>query len=145
MSEQDKRVTSRGRQFLTAVAIFGTLIAFLQVTGVYCPIRFATGVCCPGCGLTRAWLSLLAGQPAEAVAYHPLFWTVPLAVWCAWKDPTLSRQGSKVLVGVLTAAFVTLWVVRLLTPQDATLFVHSTVHGDVVFVGWPMWLESWFA
>ena len=143
MSRRNKIDASRGRQFLAAVAIFGAVVVLLQLTGVYCPIRFATGVCCPGCGLTRAWISLLTAHPLEAVAYHPLFWTVPLAVWCAWKDPALSRRSTKVLVGVLTVALVALWVVRLMTPDDATLFVHSAVQGDVVFVDWPMWLKPW--
>lgn len=42
-----------------------------------CPVRWALGVPCPGCGLTRGTLALLQGHPAAALAAHPL---APLAL-----------------------------------------------------------------
>lgn len=43
-----------------------------------CPIRNITGLPCPGCGMTRAFLSLAKFDLAAALEYHPLFWLIPL-------------------------------------------------------------------
>jgi len=42
-----------------------------------CPVRWALGLPCPGCGLTTGTLALLGGHPAAALAAHPL---APLAL-----------------------------------------------------------------
>ncbi|MRR08025.1 MAG: DUF2752 domain-containing protein [Deltaproteobacteria bacterium] len=38
---------------------------------VFCPFKVITGVACPGCGMTRAMLSLIDGRPGEAFLYNP--------------------------------------------------------------------------
>lgn len=38
---------------------------------VLCPFRLATGLPCPGCGLTRSWVDLLHGQLGEAMTANP--------------------------------------------------------------------------
>ena len=58
-------------QALAAVALFYIVIESLGVT---CPILFLTGISCAGCGMSRAWLSLLRLDLAGAFAFHPLFW-----------------------------------------------------------------------
>ena len=64
-------------QALAAVALFYIVIESLGVT---CPILFLTGISCAGCGMSRAWLSLLRLDLAGAFAFHPLFWLpVPAA------------------------------------------------------------------
>ncbi len=49
---------------------------FLELTGIGCPIRYVFGVQCPGCGMTRALLSVLRFDFASAFAFHPA-WLVP--------------------------------------------------------------------
>ncbi len=46
---------------------------------VICPFRLATGLPCPGCGLTRSWVHLLHGQLVEALTANP-FGIVALAL-----------------------------------------------------------------
>jgi len=67
---------------LTFTAIFLFLIV-VDMTGaahveklaraipVFCPFKAITGVACPGCGMTRAMLSLIDGRPGDAVLYNP--------------------------------------------------------------------------
>ena len=56
------------------------VIAFLNISGIGCPIRFATGISCPGCGMSRACMSVLKLDFAKAFYYHPLFWLMPVVV-----------------------------------------------------------------
>lgn len=64
------------------IIAFGSIFLmylFLELMGVTCPIKFLTGVSCLGCGMSRAWLSLLRFDFAGAFYYHPLF-AAP-AIW----------------------------------------------------------------
>ena len=36
-----------------------------------CPFRLATGLPCPGCGLTRSWVYLAHGRWTDSVIAHP--------------------------------------------------------------------------
>lgn len=47
---------------------------------------------CPTCGITRAWLSVLRLDFAEAFAFHPLFWTVPILALYAVFDGRLFKN-----------------------------------------------------
>ena len=61
-----------------------------------CLFHSLTGLPCPGCGLTRAFSSLLHGQAQAAFAYHPfVFLLLPLfAMMAAYNFfPAGSRQG----------------------------------------------------
>lgn len=70
----------RWRRDLGAAVVIIGFYTVLFLLGVTCPIKFITGVSCPGCGMTRAWLCLLSGKPALAFHYHPLVWLPPAAL-----------------------------------------------------------------
>jgi hypothetical protein len=42
-----------------------------------CTFRKIFGLPCPGCGMTRAWKSVLRGNVKQGFDYHPLWWTTP--------------------------------------------------------------------
>lgn len=71
-----------------------------------CPLRQATGLPCPGCGLTRSCMSMLQGEWAEAWRHHPLgplfavFWLVVGAGLCL---PGRARARYAAAVGRLEA------------------------------------------
>ena len=47
-----------------------------------CPVRRLSGARCPGCGMTRAVESLIAGEPRLAYRHNPfVFVLLPLLVW----------------------------------------------------------------
>ncbi|MDR0850900.1 MAG: DUF2752 domain-containing protein [Clostridiales Family XIII bacterium] len=50
---------------------FAAGLVLLFVVG--CPIKLVTGIPCPGCGMTRAFLAAARFDFAEAFLYHPLF------------------------------------------------------------------------
>lgn len=151
-----------------ALVVAGAGVA-LYLTDVGCVVRQVTGLACPGCGMTRAWLAALRLDLAAAVAYHPLFWVVPLAVALLWaqevcaqvvrraseKDAPsprslrlargfLRRYDAALLV--LICALVVLWAVRLADPADTGLLFGGTPPAGVTepdVVNWtcPGWLR----
>ncbi|MBS44544.1 MAG: hypothetical protein CMH83_15540 [Nocardioides sp.] len=74
---------------LVAVAAGGALVASLVLPAdhieegpVLCPFRFLTGLPCPGCGMTRAWVYAAHGRLEESLAVNP-FGVVAMVVGLA--------------------------------------------------------------
>ena len=75
------------------------LVTVWLVTGTFCLFRGTFGFPCPGCGMTRAGLSLAQGEWMLAYFYHPLVFLLPVAIiyavfWRhyakkAWRDGQL--------------------------------------------------------
>lgn len=64
------------------LAIHLALLGLLVLDCVLgCPIYNLFGFTCPGCGLTRAWLSFLRGDWRQALNYHLLFFPTPLFIF----------------------------------------------------------------
>lgn len=64
--------------------VVGVFVAFVAATLLYphlpmdsttlCPFRWATGLSCPGCGMTRACVHLMHGAFGASFASHPFGW-----------------------------------------------------------------------
>ncbi len=46
-----------------------------------CIIYRMTGICCPVCGTTRAWLYFFAGDFINAFAFNPFFIVIPFFIF----------------------------------------------------------------
>ena len=75
----DKRRLNR-IEVITSVAAVVVLYVILESFGVTCPIKYITGISCAGCGMSRAWISLLHFNIHDAFMYHPLFFLPPVVV-----------------------------------------------------------------
>jgi|GEM_PF-359719 hypothetical protein len=117
------------RSLLCFSAILVIAGAVLYATGIGCPLRFLTGIPCPGCGMTRAWLAILHLDVAGAAAWHPLFWALPLIGVLYLARHRLGTRRFNTCVGVLIALFLVVWVARLVLP------------GDAISIAAPRWLE----
>lgn len=116
------------------VALGAVIVALLQVAGVAsgvggwpCPVKAALGIPCPGCGLTRATISLLRGDFAAALGAHafaPVLLAGLAALVVAGLLPAAQREAFAALVArferstkasyMLFAALLLYWSVRLL-------------------------------
>lgn len=74
------RIENKSRFLLRMLMLVLFFIGVLLLLWVFdgCPIRRFTGIPCPGCGLTRAWLAVFCWEWQAAFAYHPMFWAVPM-------------------------------------------------------------------
>jgi hypothetical protein len=107
-------------------------LAWLTSGPSFCPFKVATGLPCPGCGLTRSSVALLHGDLGTSLYFHPLgvamvagavvVGLVDLVVW--WRG---CRTGAEPLPPswimerifatpapwIAIAALAIVWVVRL--------------------------------
>jgi hypothetical protein len=64
---------------------------------VPCPLHAATGLWCPGCGMTRGLHHLLNGDVPAALSSNlllPVVVVIAVWGWLAWWRPTFPRLGS---------------------------------------------------
>lgn len=97
---------------------------------VPCPFRSLTGLWCPGCGLTRATVSLTQGDIGQALRYN-VFVVVALAAivigWSMWtwqrlRDRRITLVPDRLrpwLLGVMIVMIVGYGVMRNLPGFDA--------------------------
>lgn len=129
-------------KIVTIVAIACLALA-LSVLGIGCPIKFVTGVSCPGCGMTRAWLSALSLRFDEALSYHPLYWLLIPALFLGLEYNRLPRRLANVLAIVMICALLITWFVRLALPDEWEL-AHGITVGETVGIDTPVWLKAIF-
>jgi len=102
-------------QKLLVLGVLCGLLALWVVMDLPCVFRHVTGIPCPGCGLSRAWLAALRLDFPAAFRYHPIFWSVPLLILYYLRDGRLFR--SRVLdlwILLLTiAGWVVTYIIRL--------------------------------
>lgn len=85
---------------------------------ITCPIKAMTGLSCPGCGMTRAWLSLLQGDLSTALAYHPLFPLPLLLLGLAVFRHRLPRSLFLGLILFNIALILGVYGLRMIDPSD---------------------------
>ena len=98
---------------------FVVLIAVLFVAFVYkCPFQYLFRIPCPGCGITRAYLSLLRLDFRAAFEYHPLFFAVaPMVLYVAHRNVLKRRLSGKtetIILIVILVLFIAVYIYRLL-------------------------------
>lgn len=105
MSAILERARTIPRGELAALALFVAAlvvsVAWTPADGpgelVLCPFRAATGLPCPGCGLTHAFCATAKGHVAAAFGYHALG-PILFAVMCAYV-----ARGAAAVAGAQTA------------------------------------------
>ena len=114
--------------FMSAVAIF---YGFIFALGFTCPIKALTGVSTPGCGMTRAWFSLLRLRPRTAFYYHPLF-PLPAIVFLAFifRD-RLSDNFKKYGLALVIILFFLVYAWRMMDPNNTIVVFRP--HDSIVY------------
>jgi hypothetical protein len=120
----------RDRRFgslLTGALTLNVIAVALHLPSWECAFFRATGLPCPGCGLTRACLLLLRGEVQASVTFHafaPIFvMLIALLIFCTLlprtvtgpfidKAETLERQTGITII--ILAGLILYWLARLL-------------------------------
>ncbi len=112
---------------LVGIAVVQEGLVALGLPGWQCPVRAVLGIPCPGCGLSRAMLSLLKGDWRAALSMHvfaPLFLLgfALMAVISLLPDPLRERviecveyvESRTGIVLVILWGLVFYWIFRVL-------------------------------
>ena len=112
---------------LTRIAVLILMVLFYYFCG--CPIRWLTGLCCPGCGMTRAILACLRLDFAAAWNYHPVVFIMPIVAILLIIFRKNKRAVS--IICLCTAVIlIAVYIVRMAQGGDVVYF-HP--HDSVIF------------
>ena len=147
-SREHKGAAELIRRAFSCIGVLFIAWFALYLLDIGCVFRLMTGIPCPGCGMTRAWLAALRLDFAAAFAYHPLFWVVPTTFVLAFVREEVAssklKRGIDIVVIVLCVLVVAVWIVRLVSPADAGLLfggrVPAGVPTDIIHLEQPRWL-----
>ena len=100
---------------LGLLLICATLLALWYFWDLPCIPRVLTGIPCPTCGLTRAWLCALRLDLPGAFSYYPMFWCVPILGLYLIFDGELFRnlRLNYWVLGCLLGGIFLIWLARL--------------------------------
>ena len=94
------------------------VLAAIVVLDAGCVFYKVTGIPCPGCGSTRAYLAAAGLRFGEAFKMHPL-WpvTAPLLAVSVWKEGNLfrSRKANTLFYALMAALYIGVYIARMVT------------------------------
>lgn len=101
------------------IAVIFLSIVLLNIFNISCPIKYISGISCAGCGMTRAWLSLLHLDFSTAFTYHPLFILGPIVVLLFIFNSNIPRKPRILIWSFLLSAFIIVYLLRMFVfPND---------------------------
>lgn len=96
----------------------------LNIFGIGCPIKYLTGVSCAGCGMTRAWLSVLRFDLSTAFNYHPLFLLPPIVIVGILFKGKIPRKVYSISMWLIILIFVAVYLYRLFGLDDTVVEIN---------------------
>lgn len=119
-------ITSAVKQWGPCVLAVALAYGLMFALGITCPIRFLTGISCPGCGMTRAVFSALRFRFVEAFRFHPLWILLLPAVasigYLSFKKKRNARRAVLIACAVLLLA---VYIFRLTMGSEIVTFEPS--------------------
>lgn len=106
------------KNILVFLIIIFLFYGCLHLFGITCPIKALTGISCPGCGMTRAYLSLLKLDFSKAYYYHPLFLLPVIALIFYIFRNHFSKNFLKLLTYIFIIMFLIVYFMRMMDPKD---------------------------
>ena len=91
------------------------LSIILYKSGIGCVWKYIFNIECPGCGITRAWLSLLNGDIKQAFKYNFMFLSVPiLFIYILYDGKIFKRKNTDSVILILIGiGFFIKWLLFL--------------------------------
>lgn len=100
---------------LALLGLVGAVVVLAVALKTPCLFRRITGLLCPSCGMTRAWLAFFRLDLEAAFAYHPMFWSIPVLALAFLLDG-FRFPGKKATAAIYIATllgFAAVWLIRI--------------------------------
>ena len=108
----NKTLAESLKSFLILAIIGGIAVVLSLFVGISpCIFYHITGLPCPACGLTRAFISLARFDLWQAFVYHPLFILVPFIPLLYLER--ISNKLRNILAYSALALLLVVWVIRM--------------------------------
>ena len=119
-----ERLISLFKELLGFGTIVLAMILIRIITGISCPIWYLFGIPCFGCGMTRATMSLLHFNFAQALSYHPLVFLMPiflsLYIYCKIKNINANN-----LIYCICICFIITYIIRMFfVENDPVMYIN---------------------
>lgn len=117
---KQKKLFSSEWQDIKAIIIIILFYFFMSmIFDIGCPILWITGISCAGCGMTRAWISLLHLDFKAAFHYHPLFWLPAIMVVVYFLKNKLPKRVLSILSAGAIFLFLLIYILRMSDTSDS--------------------------
>ena len=100
---------------LIVVVYFSIVLPLMYYFKIPCVFRRFLGLYCPGCGMTRAIISVIHLDFLSAFYYNPLVFSLPYVAIYVLFD--LKSKVHKYILAVIGILFLLNWVIRLAVPS----------------------------
>lgn len=100
---------------LLGIALY---VLIMWASGIGCPIKWATGISCGGCGMTRAAYYALRFDFKTANYCHPLIWFMPVCVLLFFMWEKIPQKYHNGLLAAILVLFLFVYAARLLDPDN---------------------------
>ena len=121
------------RQHKAFLGFLGGLVLYVVLSysiGLSCPIKWFTGISCPGCGMTRSLLSIFRLDFQAALYYHCLIYMLliglPVYIFLYVKK---KRLACKVLLAIGIGAMIGYYLYRAISGVAPDVVVFSPENG----------------
>ena len=117
-NKRNNRRKNERKELICAATAVVVLYTAMESIGITCPIKFITGISCAGCGMSRAWISLLHFNIHDAFMYHPLFFLPPVVVIVMILKSKINIKIYKIIIFTIIIMFAIVYMCRLIWSGD---------------------------
>lgn len=111
-------VMKKNKELILSGLIVILIYGLLFIIGITCPIKYITGISCAGCGMSRAYFSLLHFDFKSAFYYHPLFMIPPIFFLIYIFKSKINLKFYKFFMLTIILLFVIVYLYRMLNGSD---------------------------
>ena len=113
------------KELFTLLFGFAIYVLFLNLSGIHCPIKFITGISCPGCGMTRAVISAVKLDFKSAFYYNPMWCvTLPAIAVMAFAHIKNKQKLMKITALLFAALLIVTYVIRIIVGDSTVITVN---------------------
>jgi len=122
------------------LSLFGCLVLYGFLAFLFdipCPIKASTGISCPGCGMSRALISMLTLDFSSAIYYHPLvFFVIPVCVSAVVFYERKMKKAQQVLIWLCVIALVSVYLYRMIAVTSPVVVFAPENSNVAKFFSW---------